>query len=394
MPWRGRAAHGPGPATAGVPEGIDGLHEISRSSDTVVLRGLRHGDSLPVLVKTPSASVPDGPELARYRREFRLLQDLQGEGIPRPVELQEFGGRIDLGRRRRTLGRLHPRLRHGSELRHQLGGDLGRRQRCGDRVEQQHQLRDAAPEDLSGTGAAPSREQLPPTGVQQSGQPGEFRQLCRGRACGQLFELCQHGRQPRRRQPVGAGVIEPFRGRQQLAEAAGHEGPQPLARAAARQPGADSFQIRRHVAQVRRCRGADGCATGGRQPGQHIPQRGPWHQAALAVDGEQFLEAAQRARQARIAAARTAADQGMDGSRQHFHVRATPSRGAVAESLQDLDLGQCFVAQLRRAELRFDRGSAIGADRNGLRGRARPRRGKRFRYRRHHGGRYRRGQGQ
>lgn len=80
----------------GLPDGIDDLREVYRSAQTVVLRGLRHEDGLPVLAKTPSAAIPDGAELARYRREFRLLLDLQGEGIVRAVELQEFGGRIHL----------------------------------------------------------------------------------------------------------------------------------------------------------------------------------------------------------------------------------------------------------------------------------------------------------
>lgn len=77
-------------------DGIEGLREVYRSNQTVVLRGRRHEDGLPVLVKTPSAPIPDGAELARYRREFRLLQDLGGEGVVQAVELQEYGGRIYL----------------------------------------------------------------------------------------------------------------------------------------------------------------------------------------------------------------------------------------------------------------------------------------------------------
>ncbi|MFY0574296.1 serine/threonine protein kinase [Cystobacter fuscus] len=57
---------------------------IKTTGNNLLFHAVRKEDSLPVILKTPSASVPGPGEIERYRREFGVLQRLQDiRGIPR-----------------------------------------------------------------------------------------------------------------------------------------------------------------------------------------------------------------------------------------------------------------------------------------------------------------------
>ncbi len=78
-----------------IPDDMDLVEVVHRGSRTVVLRCRIRESGDRVLVKTPSAAIPDGRELARYRHEAGLL----ARGIPGVVRVRglvELGGRPHL----------------------------------------------------------------------------------------------------------------------------------------------------------------------------------------------------------------------------------------------------------------------------------------------------------
>lgn len=68
---------------------------LYRSGRTVVLR-VQKSDGRNLITKAPASAFPSSSERDEYRREFSLLQSWQLEGLPKPVELLESDGQIQL----------------------------------------------------------------------------------------------------------------------------------------------------------------------------------------------------------------------------------------------------------------------------------------------------------
>jgi histidine kinase len=69
--------------------------DVFRSAHTQVVAG-RTSAGQAVIVKTPTAQIPDASELARYRRERAFLDAVAGPGIPEVVDLIERDGTVSL----------------------------------------------------------------------------------------------------------------------------------------------------------------------------------------------------------------------------------------------------------------------------------------------------------
>lgn len=71
-------------------------HRLHRSRAHVVWRGHRAWDGLPVVAKALSSRFPGPEDISRLRREYDMLQRLDGSGAPRPIgfEVGEHGAAI------------------------------------------------------------------------------------------------------------------------------------------------------------------------------------------------------------------------------------------------------------------------------------------------------------
>ena len=61
------------------------LHESKRS---LVLRAVRESDGVPVVIKVLKSEYPTAAELARYREEFEITDNLAVPGVIRSYELR------------------------------------------------------------------------------------------------------------------------------------------------------------------------------------------------------------------------------------------------------------------------------------------------------------------
>lgn len=63
--------------------------KLYESSRTVVFRGLRESDGLPIIFKMLKNEYPSSEEVARLRREFETASDIYFEGIARPYSIEK-----------------------------------------------------------------------------------------------------------------------------------------------------------------------------------------------------------------------------------------------------------------------------------------------------------------
>jgi predicted ATPase/class 3 adenylate cyclase len=69
-------------------QGFQFRERLYESSNSLVLRAIRDGDGLPVVIKILKNDYPTAAELARYRREFELTERLDIPGVIRSYELR------------------------------------------------------------------------------------------------------------------------------------------------------------------------------------------------------------------------------------------------------------------------------------------------------------------
>ncbi len=107
--------------------------KIYDGRSTIIYRGLRKSDRLPVIIKVPREEFPSMRTLARYRNEYNILRSTQLEGVVSIIELvklpngwaiieEDFGAQsLDTLLERRRLG-LHEFLRMAIKMAHGLAG--------------------------------------------------------------------------------------------------------------------------------------------------------------------------------------------------------------------------------------------------------------------------------
>src|SRR5215471_21543484 len=69
---------------------------IYSSSGTVVVKGIRESDGVPVILKYPTSEHPTLAEVARYRHEHEILRLVGGAGAVRGLALERSGHRLVL----------------------------------------------------------------------------------------------------------------------------------------------------------------------------------------------------------------------------------------------------------------------------------------------------------
>ena len=67
---------------------------LCESSRSIIYRGHRTKDGLPVILKCLNKEHPDPTLLANFRREYEIVASLEGEGIIRPYSLEKHGKRL------------------------------------------------------------------------------------------------------------------------------------------------------------------------------------------------------------------------------------------------------------------------------------------------------------
>ncbi|MCB1309524.1 MAG: protein kinase, partial [Leptospiraceae bacterium] len=72
-------------------QGYDRLEKIHSGSETLILRGLREFDNLPVVIKTPAAEHPEIELLARLRRDYEMRAELNLRGIIKAFTFETYG---------------------------------------------------------------------------------------------------------------------------------------------------------------------------------------------------------------------------------------------------------------------------------------------------------------
>ena len=63
---------------------------IYDSPKTMVFRGIRNCDNLPVVLKVPSAEYPTQNEILRYNNEFKVLSSLHLDGVIELYSLEKY----------------------------------------------------------------------------------------------------------------------------------------------------------------------------------------------------------------------------------------------------------------------------------------------------------------
>jgi PAS domain S-box-containing protein len=76
------------------PPGYQITAKICESLNTVIYRGKREADNLPVILKILKKAHPAPYELARYRNEFRITSSLHIEGVVRTYSLEDYDNRL------------------------------------------------------------------------------------------------------------------------------------------------------------------------------------------------------------------------------------------------------------------------------------------------------------
>jgi len=76
------------------PPGYQIADRICESLNTVVYRGKRGADNLPVILKILKKAHPTPDELARYRHEFRITGSLHLKGVVRSYSLEDYENRL------------------------------------------------------------------------------------------------------------------------------------------------------------------------------------------------------------------------------------------------------------------------------------------------------------
>ncbi|MBW2737261.1 MAG: AAA family ATPase [Deltaproteobacteria bacterium] len=76
------------------PPGYQITAKICESLNTVIYRGKREADNLPVILKILKKTYPAPDEIARYRHEFRITSSLHLEGVVRPYSLKDYKNRL------------------------------------------------------------------------------------------------------------------------------------------------------------------------------------------------------------------------------------------------------------------------------------------------------------
>ena len=66
------------------------LAKIHESENSVVYRGRREEDNLPVVVKIIKGDYPTEEELARYRKEYEITKNLNLDGVVKAYSLQKY----------------------------------------------------------------------------------------------------------------------------------------------------------------------------------------------------------------------------------------------------------------------------------------------------------------
>ncbi|HLM72049.1 MAG TPA: AAA family ATPase, partial [Polyangiaceae bacterium] len=72
-------------------EGYTDIHKIYEGEATTVYRAKAIDSATPVIIKTTKDEYPTARELARLRREFTILLDLNLPSIPKPLALKPYG---------------------------------------------------------------------------------------------------------------------------------------------------------------------------------------------------------------------------------------------------------------------------------------------------------------
>jgi len=66
------------------------IAKIYESSNSIVYRGWRNQDSLPVIVKIPQKEYPTATEITKYKQEYEISRQLSISGIARGYEIQKY----------------------------------------------------------------------------------------------------------------------------------------------------------------------------------------------------------------------------------------------------------------------------------------------------------------
>ena len=76
------------------PPGYQIAAKICESLNTLVCRGKREADNMPVILKILKKAHPTPDELARYRHEFRINSSLHLEGVVKTYSLEDYENRL------------------------------------------------------------------------------------------------------------------------------------------------------------------------------------------------------------------------------------------------------------------------------------------------------------
>lgn len=72
------------------------LNKLHDGAETVLYRGVRDADKVPVVIKLPRSDYPEPKEIARLRHEFSILRDLEVSGVIRALGLEKCGRGVAL----------------------------------------------------------------------------------------------------------------------------------------------------------------------------------------------------------------------------------------------------------------------------------------------------------
>ena len=64
--------------------------QIYESADSIIYKGLRNTDNLPIVIKLLKKEYPAPEELAVFRREYEIARMLKGDGIIEVYALEKY----------------------------------------------------------------------------------------------------------------------------------------------------------------------------------------------------------------------------------------------------------------------------------------------------------------